>query len=301
MASVCLIVVFNHQYNENIPKLRRIYGKRFSKIQFLVPFYAGDDPDTIPVYECSYQWQGYFIQACEKLLSVNTDWYLIIGDDVILSPEVNERNFEKLFCLDQKKQCFIHSIAPINGPHRFYWTHLFYAPKAFLSRGTMWQPYLPTYDEAVSMFRGYFDLSYSPEYNEEFFVVNGVVDEQRKKEFLEINGGSYRMLYPLAMGYSDVFTIRRENLYRFSHLCGVFSAMNLFVEMAIPTSMVLMFERGQVSYLSDTDFNSKLEWDDKEYFENIGDEYGFSFEDYYRNWDESYLFIHPIKLSKWRV
>ena len=47
---VCLVVIFNHRFDRNLPALRKIYGERFAGIRFLVPFYDGSDADVIPVY-----------------------------------------------------------------------------------------------------------------------------------------------------------------------------------------------------------------------------------------------------------
>ena len=48
---VPLIIIYNHRFDQNIEKLNKIYGERFSKIYHLVPFYDGDLPNVIPVFE----------------------------------------------------------------------------------------------------------------------------------------------------------------------------------------------------------------------------------------------------------
>lgn len=95
---VCLVIIFNHRFDKNLPLLRQIYGKRFSNIRFLVPFYDGADSDVIPIYESSYQFQGYFIQAYEKLNNLQCSHYLFIGDDLIIHPQFDEYNFAKVIC-----------------------------------------------------------------------------------------------------------------------------------------------------------------------------------------------------------
>lgn len=45
--------------------------------------------------------------------------------------------------------------------------------------------------------------------------------------------------YPLIGGYSDIVVVNRDHLQRISERCGVFAATNLFVELAIPTAMLL--------------------------------------------------------------
>ena len=44
-----LVIIFNHRYEKNLPKLRKIYGNKFSEIRFLMPFYIGGEKDVISV------------------------------------------------------------------------------------------------------------------------------------------------------------------------------------------------------------------------------------------------------------
>ena len=100
---VCLVIVFNHRYDKNIKRLREIYAGKFSNIMFLVPFYDGADKDVCPVYESSFQFQGYLIQAFGKLSKMDVDYYMFIGDDLILNPQINESNFVDYFALQEKE------------------------------------------------------------------------------------------------------------------------------------------------------------------------------------------------------
>ena len=54
----CLAVVFNHRFEQNLPLLRALYRGRFSTVRFLVPFYRGDDPDVVPVFDTSATIEG---------------------------------------------------------------------------------------------------------------------------------------------------------------------------------------------------------------------------------------------------
>ncbi len=88
----CLVVVFNHRFDQNLPFLRSLYRGRFSMVRFLVPFYRGDDPDVIPVFESSATFQGYFAQAQRSLLMPDISHYVFVADDLLLNPMVNEHN-----------------------------------------------------------------------------------------------------------------------------------------------------------------------------------------------------------------
>ena len=54
MGSVALVVIYNHRYDGNISIVEDLYRERFREIFHLVPFYDGDRPNVIPVYESSF-------------------------------------------------------------------------------------------------------------------------------------------------------------------------------------------------------------------------------------------------------
>lgn len=112
---VCIVIIFNHRYDQNIELIRKLYGKRFECIRILMPFYDGDDKCVIPVYECSYQFQGYLIQAYDRLMETGASYFFFVSDDVMIHPAIDQNNlidvfqmrgrdvfFDKMFCLIQK-------------------------------------------------------------------------------------------------------------------------------------------------------------------------------------------------------
>src|SRR6218665_624801 len=102
MSKVALVIIYNHQYNKNIEKLEEVYGNWFSHIFHLVPFYAGDKPNVIAVYESSYYFQGYVAQGLKRFFSPEFDHYLFIGDDLMVNPVINENNYSLHLNLDVK-------------------------------------------------------------------------------------------------------------------------------------------------------------------------------------------------------
>ena len=247
--SVCVAVVFNHRFDENIHKLKKIYQKRFSRVVFLMPFYNGDDEDVIPVYEASYQFQGYFIQAYKKLVATGCDYFLFVADDMILNPSCDESNIISMFQL-KDKDIGISEIEMLNDTNRFSWSHARFSSRPFYSKATNWRAYLPSYNEALEKFCYFFERPYPEKYGEEFF---GSIDGDKTKglasakdEFIKQNRG-LAIPYPMAGGYSDILFVKKEIMYSLFHTMGIFSAMNLFVEIAIPTSIVLTTQKEKVS------------------------------------------------------
>ena len=67
--AACLVVVFNHAYPDNIPTLRRLYERRFSRIVFLLPNRRVPDPACFTAYRGSYAFHGLVADAREFLLA----------------------------------------------------------------------------------------------------------------------------------------------------------------------------------------------------------------------------------------
>ncbi|HTD94780.1 MAG TPA: hypothetical protein VK644_13240, partial [Chitinophagaceae bacterium] len=92
MVNACLVIVFNHRYDKNIPVLERMYSGRFRHIYFLVPFYDGAHPNVIPVYESSNFFQSYFAQGFHRFFREEFTHYIFLGDDCVLNPSITESN-----------------------------------------------------------------------------------------------------------------------------------------------------------------------------------------------------------------
>src|SRR5512133_1118315 len=101
----CLVVVYNHNFEKNIPVIRGMYSGRFSSVVQLMPFYRGKDPDVIRVFGNSFHFHAFIAQARKSLLSFDCDRYLVIGDDLVLNPNINESTLASTMLLEGKK-CF---------------------------------------------------------------------------------------------------------------------------------------------------------------------------------------------------
>lgn len=301
MGKTCLVIIFNHRYDENISKLRMLYMERFSQLLFLVPFYSGTDADVIPVYESSFQFSGYLIQAYSRLMECDADYFLFTGDDCIINPCINENNVESEFKLSGKEAFVPRIWAEINSAGQFGWAHARGVSMPFRSRAVRWKSELPSLEEAMERFALFYQHEYEREYTDTFF--SRKLDSESETEyftaiaeFLHLNGGSRKVLYPLAGGYSDFFVIKRERLFPIARLNGIFSAMNLFVEVAFPTSIVLEIPREKVRAANELpDYFSKIVWSESEK-EELQSQFK-SVSELKKKWPDNVLFMHPIKVS----
>jgi len=295
--SIRLVFVFNHKYDRNIEKLETIYRDRFPDIRYLVPFYKGPRRDVIAVYESSAQFQGYFAQAAHAYVEPAVSHYVFIADDLLLNPEINADNLLDRFKIGPGGGS-IEQLLPLNK-NSLEWPHLRGAMFAWEpERLVMYRQEIPTVAEAT-----------------ERFARNGVAcGDLTWKNLRGLKGwgrypgwrqalktmirrkGRFPLPYPMVLSYSDLVIVPREAIHEFVHLCGVFAAMRLWVEVAIPTALALSCDR--VSQYLHAGCRRRLMWAPAEV------------EDFERKTDrrvdrafdvlgKDHLFVHPVKLSRW--
>ena len=103
-------------------------------------------------------------------------------------------------------------------------------------------------------------------------------------------------IYPLTFAFSDFFVIPSKKIDEFAHLCGVFAGANVFVECAIPTSMVLCLDK--IVYEKDINYKMFI-FGEEQAYKRFCIENEYSLKKLYDNWGEK-SFIHAVKLSQWR-
>ena len=98
---VCLLILFNHRFDRNLPLLDKMYKERFSHIRYIVPFYDGDRDDVISVFSRSIFFESYIAQAYNVLKDEDFDYFYIVADDMIINPKINENNLQNFFGLEE--------------------------------------------------------------------------------------------------------------------------------------------------------------------------------------------------------
>lgn len=301
-SGVCLLIIYNHRYDDNIEKLEKIYGSRFSDIYHIVPFYDGAKENVIPVYECSFRFEGYVAQALRNI-NKSYEYYFFAADDAILNPAIHEGNYKEWFGLTGQSAfiTFTESLRERKGwgiNRRFMDPF----PKFEKYQGTLWKDEIMSADEA-------FGIAERQGYGREEFAMDAsMVWNARKnlKEYPRLILMFLRTLllgkkycpYPIWGGYSDVFIIPGKDIDKVVHMLGVFAAMDLFVEEAIPTALHLNCK--ELIEEKDLRAKSKTLWGNAAR-EEVENQYDGSYQKLVDEWEENCLFIHPIKLSRWKM
>lgn len=316
-----LVVLFNHNYEKNIPVIKKLYKNRFSQIKILMPFYYGDDEDVIHVYGNSFVFHTYIAQAKEKLMQMDCDDFLIIGDDLLLNPELCENNIHEKLAMPNGA-FYIDAVEDVSKCD-------YNRPVLEASRFSPYFPGLdgsanrcvPGFDEALQILQSKNLISFTrlsrwkpfyPLFKKGWiknFRENYKIFKARVWHFLKVLQYKIRavdMPYPYVFGYSDILMIPREKMLAWCSYLEVFATWNMFVEMAIPTAMMLLPET-TVCFANQTRYKTGNVWypQNPRHFDYISSIINKVVEDsatpdeLASKFPMEYLYLHPVKLSRY--
>lgn len=304
---VALLIIYNHRYDKNISRLEEIYKEKFQYRFHVVPFYDGSINidglgGVIPVVGHSWYFQGYICQAYQYLkIKYGKHFfthYFVVADDMLINPSIDEHNIWDIMGID-KCDVFFPEVLELQSL-KFSWRiHQALDYKRKLP-GVEIVNELPSVEDAKKKFDQhqikYGKIPISSIFSFSFphkkqMLLNIITNHQWKYLFK-----SRTLDYPLVGGYSDIFLITDSVVEKFIHYCGAFASSGLFVEIAIPTSLILACDN--IKYFSDIALNNGAIWFTKE--RNVLNKYNFKLDKLIKDFPKDVLFLHPIKLSKWK-
>lgn len=228
----------------------------------------------------------------------------------MLNPNINENSYAEILKLNNDSS-FIPEIFPLtrlNNDNTLEFTAIqkdelgqiskrvwVHTPKAYhyspIKQGLELNGILPSYQDTIERFKK-FGISVSPLLFEDIYGYYGNEGESQSRFGLE---------YPLVAAYSDFFIICKQSIHQFSHFCGLFFATDLFVELAVPTAILLSADnlvtqnengcQGKLYWLYTELSNAVFERDMSKYENNL--------QKLLDNFPADLSYIHPIKVSKW--
>ena len=294
----CLVVVFNHRFEGNLPRLRALYRGRFSTVRFLVPFYRGEDRDVVPVFESSATFQGYFAQAQRHLAAEGISHYVFVADDLLLNPAVNETNLHLHLRL-WPGGGYTKYLEPFSSMTS-RWMHFNRTLRALkFDEFVNARAELPPRAEAAARLAahgltvrplGWRNLETAPgpwrHRAKEWLTALWLLRPRREED------------YPLLMGYADLLVVPAPAMPEFCHLCGVFAAMGVFVECAAITALALAAEH--LSLEHDLETRGLELWSDADRH-TFWEHYGGRLPNLLEHFPEHTLYVHPVKLPHWQA
>ena len=284
-----LFVVYNHRFDKNIVRVRDLYANRFSHVYHIMPFYDGNEPDVIPVFDSSYCFSGYIAQAYSHLRNEDFTHFFVVADDMILNPSINENSIWERLGIGYQDAYIDEMVCFQHGGKR-WWRRIVdaldYTPEQL---GIELKGILPNKEEAQRRF-DFHKLPYTPIPRKE------LLRNPRKKDFLKMLTRSNELKYPLVRAYSDILLIPSDIMPKFANYCGAFSATRLFVEMAIPTALVLSSDNIKLS--KDVKLDPGAMWFEDDF--KILEPYNHSLTKLLTDFPSDKFYLHPIKLSQWK-
>lgn len=315
-----LVVLYNHNYEKNIEKISRIYKDRFPEMRQIMPFYYGNNPEVIRVFGNSFYFQTYIAQACEKLMEMDCDSFLIIGDDLLLNPEFNENNVHERLRMTRDEFYLDGAVEISKGDHiraveeaqKIDMHHpgldrsasrivpgFAEARDILQRRGVLNSTSLPAHKPLLLKWRSPFwanlrtNLGYT-----------------KSNVYQHLLSLSYRlmpreMVYPCVFGYSDIIVVPRAKMRELCDFLEVFATWRMFVELAIPTAVMLLKD-SKIKFLDENTFKSGNVWypNTMEHYERINaiiENTIAKAEGQIQRLPEAfpreYLYLHPVKLS----
>jgi hypothetical protein len=230
--------------------------------------------DVITVYRGSFSHNGYITDAKQQLDEIDCSHFIIMHDDVLLNPSLNESNILNFLCVNER-DAFVPYIWQIDadiGAWHFFpgivWK-LFYPNNSLSGSGLEYQVIfdnLPPISVAKEKMRRYGLLS-----NGLLKLMNTTLSESApigvasllharyfSSSKIEMHmrlvrslldglydtapgGTQIELPYPFAMTgpFSDFYILPKYALTDYAHISGIFAAANIFVEVVVGTVLVL--------------------------------------------------------------
>ncbi len=319
---VCLVIIYNHNFEKNVEVLDRIYADRFSAVWHVMPFYNGNRKNVIGVYECSYQFSGYIAQASRVFARSNYTHYVFVADDMVINPVLNEANIvEYLRVGDRDGFVAFQGLLTNNSLINWCgWSVPGCLNMLSTSNATEWRGFMPTISEARSKFESV-GLDWRDSVSKRFLDFVCIFLRVNKKSPYamrtnpairlvakafsrlqfgrdRINIESRELIYPVTWGYADFVVVPQCASEIFFRYCGIFAAMRQFVEIAIPTALTLACDK--VLQLCDIGLHADPPGVDGVRLSSyIEETYSLSYKKFLDEYPKDYVFIHPVKLSRW--
>jgi hypothetical protein len=312
---ISALFLFNHKFEPNVAKLEALYGDRFANRKYVMPFGRETDK-VIPVYETSYRFSGHLAQARDRILEDDVTHYVVISDDLILNPALNEGNIVSSLGLGPDSG-YIKALGTIDDLRYRWWRALMIVNDFERTENYFdYKAELPPADQARARFEA-MGLRFPkpvPRSREEWrFALRRLPKELKRTDWGTIYTKHGKPApYPLLCGYADFFVVPGKAMKTFLYYCGVFAALNVFAEAAVPTALALavddlrtelkpgeLFDDPHAARNPEARFTGVEYWTGEE-TEAFAARYGNDMKRLTAEFPPDWLYVHPVKLSRWR-
>ena len=311
---ICALFMFNHRFERNLPMIERLYGKRFSHRHILMPFATNPGPNISRVYELGRNFSGHIAQAARDFIREDFTHYVVIPDDLLLNPDINEKNIIERLNL-REGEGYINNLIAADAL-RYSWPWAGEAAGTFgrSAQAIDLKGLLPPAEEAKVRFENMgivFPSSPGPANFFKRIAAQPKAARTRWAYLYTLSLLGRKSPYPLLAGYSDFLVIPAAAIDRFAHYCGVMAALNIFAEIAVPTALALSTDRlktelelnwhfvGSAAPRADpTGLKGVAFWKEED-FRPYAELLAKPLDEMIATFPEDVLYLHPVKLSNY--
>lgn len=298
---IALMIIYNHRYDNNIEKLERLYSGKFSHIFHVMPFYDGKKENVIPVYENSFFFSGYIAQAYQHVKNMGYTHFFWVADDMLLNPLIDETTlFDELGI--EESDSYISTLQSLESFKRLWFPLRFVFFYDYGYEGVHSEHELMTAREAFEIFeqKGFHSSfiigsTYLKCVFKKWYDIKPSRFLKGMKNLMKGKFKKYNLKYPFAWGYSDILITPAEIMNEFTKYCGVFAAHRVFVELSVPTALLLTAH--SIKTDNDTKLKGRAYWGKD--IDKLNEELDFKSKEILKDFPRSQFYIHPVKLSKW--
>ena len=267
-SKTCFISVYNHPHFANVAKIEQLYQKRFPDIYHLMPFVNRNvlpaNSNIISVYNSSHLFHSYYAQGFQTYFRAEYDYYIFCQDDLILNPKICADNLQEY--MGNADFGTVNLTNLVIASNNWFSTedYLLHPITKFSPWSKAWE-FLPSFEKAMNQ-AAKFGFS---------------------EKDLQI-GKETKLEYPFIYDFSDIVIVSKAKIFDFIHYLGLFASLGIHVEVAIPTTIMLLNDN--IKYIP---FKCcKLNPNQLNVFE-------WSLKKLFANFPTDTDAIHPIKLSQW--
>ena len=243
--SICLVHLFNHRFEANLPVLQRIYAERFPDRHVLMPFASKPGHGISRVYELGRNFSGHIAQGARDFIDPGFTHYAIVADDLLLNPRLHASNLVAALGL-KPREGYIKNLTPADALRdEWIWAGEAAAHFRRYGKAVDLAGLLPPAEEARAKVAAL--GLYLPDRpgSGRAGAVRRHLSHPRQSVWAWLEGLTMRGQpadYPLLSGYSDLVVVPAEAMERFAQYCGMFAALDIFAEIAVPTALALACE-----------------------------------------------------------
>jgi len=303
-AVIALCIIYNHSFVRNIEVLDRLYASGFDRILHIVPNHQSTRKDVLTAYRSSHVFQGYLADNRSTIEALGTDYVAFVADDCLLNCQCIVDEVIVGIDRTQASGFFPGFAAPLAAPSAWKWAHtlptvsrFFGPPRLANPQIEGWLESLPNLERARSALRRYDAAELRLERPTRDDLLNYSAVERASVDALFGEAMAIELPFPFVRGLADFFVLHKNYVADFLHYCGVFSSLNLWVEVAIPTAAALL-ER-KIVFAKDLGLKFDWAWTDPRRSPRWSQPTELA--DVYRmiqDMPDHMLFRHPVKLSK---